>query len=125
MKTHHQLIFSDARNMTQITDNSVDLVVTSPPYPMIEMWDQLFSSLNPAISNALQEENGNKAFLLMNQELDKVWKELYRVVKPHGFVCINIGDATRSIGKNTLGPRGRRTHRQRPGEPGLGEESTR
>jgi DNA modification methylase len=33
----------------------------------------------------------------MHKQLDLVWKELDRVVKPSGFVCINIGDATRSI----------------------------
>lgn len=39
----------------------------------------------------------------MHQELDKVWKESFRVIKPGGFLCINIGDATRTInGKFTL-----------------------
>ena len=33
----------------------------------------------------------------MNKELDKVWKEVYRVLKVGGIACINIGDATRSI----------------------------
>lgn len=35
----------------------------------------------------------------MNKELDSVWEEVARVVKESGFVCINIGDATRKIGK--------------------------
>ncbi|SVE09491.1 uncharacterized protein METZ01_LOCUS462345, partial [marine metagenome] len=26
-----------------IEDESVDLIVTSPPYPMVEMWDTIFS----------------------------------------------------------------------------------
>jgi len=34
----------------------------------------------------------------MNKELDKVWKEVYRVLKDGGIACINIGDATRKIG---------------------------
>jgi len=34
----------------------------------------------------------------MHKELDKVWKEVYRVLKTGGIVCINIGDATRSTG---------------------------
>lgn len=39
----------------------------------------------------------------MHQELDKVWKECFRVIKPGGFLCVNIGDATRTInGKFTL-----------------------
>jgi len=65
---------------------------------MIEMWDNLFTTLNPLIGNSLQVFDGFTAFELMNQELDKVWNELARVVKDSGFVCINIGDATRKIG---------------------------
>jgi len=63
------------------------------------MWDSLFCSLNPEIGNLLEQFNGAWAFELMNQELDKVWDELDRVVKDGGFVCINIGDATRKIGE--------------------------
>ena len=29
--------------MTEITDNSVQLIVTSPPYPMIKKWDNTFN----------------------------------------------------------------------------------
>jgi modification methylase len=78
-------------------DSSVELMVTSPPYPMIEMWDDIFSLQNSIIKNALQQKDGNNAFELMHQELDKVWAEVYRVLKEGGFACINIGDATRKI----------------------------
>ena len=33
----------------------------------------------------------------MHVELDKVWRELGRVLKPGAFACINIGDATRTL----------------------------
>ena len=39
MCTIHKTFTGDARLMNQTQDNSVDIVVTSPPYPMIEMWD--------------------------------------------------------------------------------------
>lgn len=97
-KTIHRVEFSDSRSLPMLQNESVDLVVTSPPYPMIEMWDNLFTALNPAISKPLHEFDGSRAFELMNLELDKVWDELERVVKKGGFVCINIGDATRKIG---------------------------
>jgi len=84
--------------MSVVCNESVDLVVTSPPYPMIEMWDKIFSDQNPAISEELKAGNGNRVFELMNQELDKVWREVYRVLKTGGFACINVGDATRKIG---------------------------
>jgi DNA modification methylase len=37
MKTKHRIIFDDSKNMAIIPPDSVDLVVTSPPYPMIKM----------------------------------------------------------------------------------------
>ena len=97
MKTEHRIIFGNARDMSSVRSTSVDLVVTSPPYPMIQMWDDMFCVQNPEIRNALKNENGGLAFELMNNELDRVWKEVYRVLKVGGIACINIGDATRSI----------------------------
>ncbi len=99
-ETNHKLYFSDSRNIQEIQDESVDLVVTSPPYCMVQIWDSVFSQLNPKIEIALEEEDGNLAFELMHQELDKTWNEVYRVLKTNGIACINIGDATRSIGNN-------------------------
>ncbi len=32
MKTHHRLIIGDSRAMKEITDESVHLIITSPPY---------------------------------------------------------------------------------------------
>ena len=99
MKTIHKIAFGNANNMKEIEDCSIDLMITSPPYPMIEMWDEIFSKQNPEIGSALSKQSGNKAFELMNKELDKVWKEVYRVLKVGGFACINIGNATRKIGE--------------------------
>jgi DNA modification methylase len=88
--------------MADVKDESVDLIVTSPPYPMIEMWDGTFSKLNPAIREALADESGDRAFEMMHKELDKTWRECFRVLKQGGFACINIGDATRTIGRFQL-----------------------
>jgi len=97
MITTHKIIFQDSSNMRVLSDESIDLVVTSPPYPMIEMWDQIFAGQNEEIGRALKNNDGPTAFELMHQELDKVWDELYRVLKVGGIACINIGDATRTI----------------------------
>ncbi len=97
-KTNHRLLFANAQNMDFIPDESIQLVVTSPPYPMIEMWDEMFSCQNHEIKKALEGFEGNVAFELMHQDLDKVWKECHRVLQPGGFACINIGDATRTLG---------------------------
>lgn len=97
MKTNHKIIYRDARKMGELPNESIDLVVTSPPYPMIEMWDEAFAGLNNKIGKALKSGSGPLAFELMNKELDKVWDEVYRVLKKGGIACINIGDATRTI----------------------------
>lgn len=98
MKSTHTINLANSKNMEGIPSESVNLVVTSPPYPMIEMWDELFSSLNPKISAALNNEDGTTAYNLMNEELNEVWKEVDRVMAQGGIVAINIGDATRKIG---------------------------
>ena len=98
MDTWHKIITGNAQNLKEIPDNTVNLVVTSPPYPMVEMWDKLFSNLNPKIKKELDNNNGLQAYELMHQELDKVWNEIDRVLNPTGgIICINIGDATRKI----------------------------
>jgi len=99
METTHKLYFKNSSDMSEIESNSIDLMITSPPYPMIEMWDLLFSSLNDEIKQALKKEDGQNAFNLMHEELDKVWSETTRVLKSGGIACVNIGDATRKIGK--------------------------
>ena len=76
METVHQIFFKNSSRMDEVESNSIDLIVTSPPYPMIEMWDSLFSRLNAKIQGALQEGAHFKAFNLMHQELDKVWFEV-------------------------------------------------
>lgn len=97
--TIHKLIIGKAQDQNKISDTSIDLVVTSPPYPMIEMWDDIMAKQNPEITENI-ESYPEKAFELMHMELDKVWRECFRVLKIGGFLCINIGDATRTINGN-------------------------
>lgn len=96
MYTYHKAYIGNAKAMDKTKSNSIDIVVTSPPYPMIEMWDECFSSQDPLIAENI-ESDPDKAFELMHQQLDEVWKECHRVLKDGGFMCINIGDATRTI----------------------------
>jgi len=63
------------------------LCITSPPYPMIKKWDDCFKIID---------------FNKQHKQLDKVWKELYRCMIEGGIVCINIGDATRSVDGNFM-----------------------
>lgn len=100
METTHKIYTGAAQNMSAISDSSVELVVTSPPYPMIEMWDEIMSKQNPKIATGLKEKAPDIVFELMHRELDKVWSEVARVLIPGGIVCVNIGDATRTFDGN-------------------------
>lgn len=108
MKTRHKIIIGDCRNMKNIPDKSVHLIVTSPPYPMIEMWDAMFKEQDDRIKNEFEgfntlsseedkEKCVTKIYDLMHENLEKVWKEVYRVLVDGGIACINIGDATRKM----------------------------
>ena len=88
--------------MRAIPSSSVQLVVTSPPYPMIAMWDDMFVHQNNNILKALKNSDGLKAFELMHRKLDQVWNELHRILINGGIACINIGDAVRTIGENFM-----------------------
>ena len=83
--------------MREIPNESVQLVLTSPPYPMIEMWDAAFSSWSTDAETALSRNDGDGAFICMHACLDTVWNECARILEPGGFACVNIGDATRTI----------------------------
>jgi DNA modification methylase len=102
MKTVHRVYFKDSRNMKEIDSASVELVVTSPPYPMIEVWDEMFGDRTPAVRKALKNRDGRTAFTLMHAALDPVWQEILRVLRPGGFACINIGDAARTVGNSFM-----------------------
>jgi DNA modification methylase len=97
METTHRVFVGDSRNLEPVADDSVELVVTSPPYPMIEMWDDLFADLDPAVDDALAAGDGRGAFDAMHAQLDRVWDELERVLVDGGIACVNVGDATRSV----------------------------
>lgn len=97
METTHKIYFKNASEMSEVESDTVDLLITSPPYPMIEMWDSLFSSSDTKIKKSLEDKEDQIAFNLMHEILDKVWEESARVLKVGGMACVNIGDATRTI----------------------------
>jgi DNA modification methylase len=103
VETQHRVIFNSATDLSALPDDSIDLIVTSPPYPMIQMWDEQFATANAAIAEALDParlagDRGEGAFNGMHEYLAAVWRECARVLRPQRFVCINVGDATRTIG---------------------------
>jgi modification methylase len=98
MKTTISMLNGTAAAMTDIGDAEVDLVVTSPPYPMVGMWDEIFAAQDCRVGLFLDEGRGREAFESMHALLDRAWAECERVLKPGGLACVNIGDATRTLG---------------------------
>jgi DNA modification methylase len=84
-KTRHKVIIGDSRHLDEVADGEAHLVITSPPYPMIEIWDDMFAKLKC------------KTYDDMHNYLAEVWKECYRVLVDGGLACINVGDATRTV----------------------------
>ena len=80
INTNHQLINGDSRNMSAIPNNSVQLVITSPPYWQLKD----YGHKNQIGYYETYEEYINS--------LNLVWKECERVLDNECKLCINIGD---------------------------------
>jgi len=80
MEIQAKVIIGDSRKMMEIDDESIDLVVTSPPYWHIKDY-------------GAQEQIGyGQSLHEYLKDLYRVWKECFRVLKPGRRLCINIGD---------------------------------
>jgi len=75
-----KIIIGDSRKMEEVEDNSVDLVVTSPPYWHIKDY---------GVEGQVGYGQSLHEYL---KDLYRVWKECYRVIKPGRRFCLNIGD---------------------------------
>ena len=80
----YRVVIGDSREMAEVNDGSIHLIVTSPPYPMVAIWDDFFTEVSASTYDA------------MHEYLNQVWREVERVLVPGGIACINIGDATRT-----------------------------
>jgi DNA modification methylase len=95
-KTFQQLINGDARDLSFLGDESIHLVVTSPPY-----WNLKRYNDNP---DQLGHIDDYEFFL---GELEKVWREVFRILVPGGRLVCVVGDvcvSRRRFGRHLVFP---------------------
>jgi len=80
MRTHHKIINGDSRQMSELQDNSVHLVITSPPYWQLKDYGS---------DNQIGFHDSYENYI---NNLNLVWKECYRTLYNGCRLCINIGD---------------------------------
>ncbi|WQS58717.1 DUF1887 family protein [Helicobacter pylori] len=85
----NKVFYHSSANMNEVSDNSVDLIITSPPYFNIKDYtkngtqDLQHSAQHVEDLGALEKYEDYLLGLL------KVWLECYRALKPNGKLCIN------------------------------------
>ncbi|HQN48905.1 MAG TPA: site-specific DNA-methyltransferase [Caldisericia bacterium] len=80
MKTHHKIIIGDSRWMKEVSDESVHLIVTSPPYWQLKDYG---NEKQIGFNDTYEEYINN---------LNLVWNECHRILHKGCRLCINIGD---------------------------------
>jgi DNA modification methylase len=95
--TLHRLVQGDARDLSFIADKSIHLVVTSPPYWALKRY------------NDSEGQMGHiKEYEHFLRELDRVWREVFRVLMPGGRLVCVVGDVCLSRrdnnGRHTVVP---------------------
>jgi site-specific DNA-methyltransferase (adenine-specific) len=79
-KTWHKIIIGDSRHMEEVKNDSVHLVITSPPYWQLKDY------------GAKNQIGFNDSYQDYIDNLNKVWFECYRVLHPGCRLCVNIED---------------------------------
>lgn len=87
--TKHQLVLGDARDLSFIDNESVHLIVTSPPYWSLKRYEDHPSQMGHM-----------KDYEVFLGELEKVWRHVYRVLVPGGRLVCVVGDVCLSRRQN-------------------------
>lgn len=86
-----KVVFGTSENMDKIEDDTVDMIVTSPPY-----WD---------LKDYYKENQiGQESYEIYSDRMYSVWKQCFNKLKNNGSIWININIRTRN-GKSILLPK--------------------
>ena len=77
--TEHNIYFGDSRKLTKINDESVQLIITSPPYWQLKDYG---TESQIGYNDSYEEYINN---------LNLVWTECYRVLSGGCRMCVNVG----------------------------------
>jgi DNA modification methylase len=78
--THHKIIIGDSRCMMEVPEESVHLIITSPPYWQLKDYG---NGSQIGFDDSYEDYINN---------LNIVWKECHRVLNKGCRLCVNIGD---------------------------------
>ncbi len=87
--THHRLVQGDARDLSFLENESVHLVVTSPPYWTLKRYNESDGQMGHI-----------EDYEQFVSELSRVWKESFRVLVPGGRLVCVVGDVCLSRREN-------------------------
>ena len=80
MKTLHKIIIGDSRQMEEVPEESIHLIITSPPYWQLKDYG---NGEQIGFNDTYEEYINN---------LNLAWNECYRILHKGCRLCINIGD---------------------------------
>ncbi len=85
----NKVFFKDARKMAELPDNSVHLIVTSPPYFNIKDYSLDGYQKNKKSEKAKGQIGDVADYKKYISEMLRVWQECQRVLKPNGKLIVN------------------------------------
>lgn len=96
LPTTHKLIQGDSRQLDRIPDDSVHLILTSPPYWTLKPYPRRKGQLGAV-----------KSYDVFLDQLDRVWRHMLRILVTGGRMVIVVGDVClprRRFGRHVVFP---------------------
>ena len=90
MDFRNKVYLTDSRDMRELPDGSVGLIVTSPPYFNIKDYSKDGRQENSHSSSHAKQIGDIADFETFIEELVTIWKECFRTLKPNGKLIINV-----------------------------------